>query len=484
MLNITQDDYNVIKQRTQTRYIKLEILDFQYRVVDEISGNLLGYSGSIDATSDLRRSCQVEVAVFGPNVSKFNIQAGSEIFLDKMIRPYIGLLNNRNQQIQWYSQGIYLINAPSWDWDAQTNTLKFQGLDLMSKLTGARNGQLQGITHTIKAGENVRNAIISTLKMGGFNNYIVEECRLKNGAIQDVPTDIVIEHGGTVYDLLSKLRDILPNYQIYFDIDGVFHYEPIPTGVNEPVSIDDDLLTDVVTSESINTDFEKVKNVVEVYGRSHDVKHYPTEISVDNTTTPVIVTMTIPSLTEIKEGIIIGFTLPESINKRIVLNVNGVDGVLFNKDGTRATHLFANEYYVAKAIEDNDWEYMGHQQAQATAVDDNPDSPFYTGGPVGEIRIVLSGGEFDNIQSDELAQQRADYELYQRSRLQDTISLYMMPIPWIDVNLLISHVAKDETEAKLYMIDTVSIPGDISSSMTIQAHRYYPAQTNILGGNT
>lgn len=474
MLNITQDDYNVIKQPTQTRYIKLEILDFQYRVVDEISGNLMGYSGSVDSSSDLRRSCQIELVVYGPNVKKFNIEAGSAIFLDRFIRPYIGLLNNRTQQIQWYSQGIYLINTPTWDWDAQNNTLKFQGLDLMSKLTGTRNGQLEGITHTIKAGENVRDAIISTLKLGGFENYLVSECMLSNGEIQDVPNDIVIEQGGTVYDLLAKLRDILPNYQIYFDIDGVFHYEPIPSGDDEPISLDDDLLTYVVTSESVNTDFEKVKNVIEVYGRSHDVDNYASDAVIDDTDT---VKLTIASVTEIQDDIMVGWTQPEEmdVSTGIFLDVNDLEAApLRLDDESRVTYLVADTYYVA-VKKGNSWRFLGRQQAQAVAYDLNPDSPFYVNGPVGRIRIVLSGGEYDNIQSDYLAQQRADYELYMRARLQDTISLYTLPIPWLDVNILISHKAKDDDDERIYMIDSISIPGDISGSMIIQAHRYYPA---------
>ena len=55
MLNITQNDYNIIKQRNVERYIKLNLLDFQCRTVDEVSGNMLSCSIQCDAESDLRR---------------------------------------------------------------------------------------------------------------------------------------------------------------------------------------------------------------------------------------------------------------------------------------------------------------------------------------------------------------------------------------------------------------------------------------------
>ena len=37
MLNITQDDYNIIKQHITERYIKISLLDFNYNTVDEIN---------------------------------------------------------------------------------------------------------------------------------------------------------------------------------------------------------------------------------------------------------------------------------------------------------------------------------------------------------------------------------------------------------------------------------------------------------------
>ena len=68
--NISQDDYNVLKQNNITKYIRLEILDFEYKVVDEISGNLISMSVNIDAESDLRRSCSCTLVV---NDSSFNV---------------------------------------------------------------------------------------------------------------------------------------------------------------------------------------------------------------------------------------------------------------------------------------------------------------------------------------------------------------------------------------------------------------------------
>ena len=468
MLNITQNDYNIIKQRINERYIKLNILDFQYRTVDEISGNMISCSVQCDADSDLRRSCSVSLVVLD---NSFDIQSGGKIWLDKYIQLYIGLKNIYTQEIQWYNQGIYLIDAPTWKYDTTNNTLSFSGLDLMSKLTVVRNGQLQGIPTVIKQGESVREAMIATLALGGFTKYVISECINRDGTIQAGPYDIEINQGGYVYDILAKLRDILPQYQIYFDADGVFHYDLIPSGDNEPVVITDDIWKNILIGEDISTDFASVKNYVEVYGYTHDPEYYPSEISVSGAT----ITMTITKLSALSENIVIGFTPSSAVNGNIQLAVNEFGAKnLVDSNGNYITSLDANVYYVAMYQANGTWKFLGHQQAQATWSDTNPDSPFYVNGSVGIIRQVLCGGDYENIQSDELALERAKIEIYWKCRLNDSIKLNVVPIPWIDVNLVVSHAPKDEVEEKRYIVKSYSVDyGSVESTMSVSMVSYY-----------
>lgn len=474
MLNITQNDYNVIKQKNTERYIKLNLLDFNYNVVDELSGNMLSCSVRCDADSDLRRSCNVSFVVTD---SGYEVGAGNRIFLDRYIQLYIGLKNIYTQEIQWYNQGIYLIDAPSYEYNATTHTLSFAGLDLMSKLTGARNGQLPGMTTVIKQGENVRQAIIATLALGGFTKYIVEECKVNN-AIQPVPYDIQIDQGGYVFDILSKLRDIMPKYQMYFDVDGVFHYEPIPSGEDEPVLITDDIWNSVVTGETINTDFTTVKNYIEVYGRTHEVQYYDANpIFTRVGQIMVNVSFNIPAYQD-SEYSLIGFTSPSGVPSggifRISIN-NTAIGTLKVNGGT----LQANQYYVIQRIpvnsSDDKFEFLGGLQAKSIWQDTNPESPFYVNGSVGIIREVLCGGEYENITSDALAQQRAELEGYWKCRLNDNITLNVVPIPWIDVNIVVSHAPKQGDVTNRYIIKSYSVDyGSVSSTMSITMITFYP----------
>ena len=341
----------------------------------------------------------------------------------------------------------------------------------MSKLTVVRSGQLQGIPTVIKQGESVREAMIATLALGGFTKYVISECINRDGTIQAVPYDIEINQGGYVYDVLAKLRDILPQYQIYFDVDGVFHYDLIPSGDNEPVVITDDIWKNILIGEDISTDFASVKNYVEVYGYTHDPEYYPSEISVSGAT----ITMTITKLTALSENIVIGFTPSSAVSGNIQLAVNEFGAKnLVNSNGNYITSLDANVYYVAMYQANGTWKFLGHQQAQATWSDTNPDSPFYVNGSVGIIRQVLCGGDYENIQSDELALERAKIEIYWKCRLNDSIKLNVVPIPWIDVNLVVSHAPKDEVEEKRYIVKNYSVDyGSVESTMSVSMISYY-----------
>lgn len=679
MINIGAEDYNVLKQQYIKKYIRLELLDFQYNIVDELSGNMTKCSINVDSNSDLRRSCDLGFVV---TTSTFDIKAGSKLWLDKFVRPYVGYENMRTGEIQWYNQGIYLVNNPQWSYNASTNEISMQALDLMSKLTGLRNGNLEGIPTKIAKDENVREAIISTLALGGFTKYICEECKTKDGTIVPVPYDIEIDVGGTVYDILTGLRDIMPNYQIYFDINGVFHYEPIPLAYDDPVLIDDDLFNNVLISENINTDFESVKNYVEVLGHTWDVDYYSP--SDKTTVSGGTITPTFADLKELEDGTAVGITLPSnatavqilpdgytqleyiqsnggahyidtgfkpnqntgiiakfqllsstgnqtpifsrtsrnvasfgvfidsnsrwtadygtlrytnnSIGAQTLINLNFDKNVVkFNNDsytfdaqtfqsssnltifgmntgGTVANNARMNFYsceiydngtlirsfipcknpsgtiglydivnskfytnvgsggtftagpevekstgitinylgnnkvvdidneqiqeltkdtewifqYVIQtddegesATETKFWRFMGHQQAQAISYDNNPSSPFYVGDPigsssVGRIRIVLYGGEYDNIYSDDLAKQRADFEIYQRSRLNDSISMETIPIPWMDANIVISHRFGQKQEPSKYIVKSFSVDYATGGTMTINAITWYP----------
>lgn len=478
-INVGQDDYNILSQQIITKYIKLEILNFQYNVVDEISGNLTSMSVNIDSESDLRRSCNLTFVVTD---ASFDVKAGNKIWLDKFCRPWVGYENIYTGKIQWYNQGIYLINAPSWRYNATTHELSLAGLDLASKLTGLRNGELEGIPTKIPAGSSVREAMIAAIELAGFTKYTISECKDVDGNIIAVPNDIEIAQGGTVWNIVTQLRDILPRYETFFDVDGVFIYQPIPTGSGDPVIIDDTIWPNLLIDESINNDFESVKNYIEVYGRTLDPSYFSTNTTYSGSTLSLTVADYPTALTD---NTIVGFTTPStgdiSATGGISLKMNSLTASVLYEYGTNnpVTSLDNETYYVA--YYNQGWYLMGHQQPVGIAYDDNPDSPFYVNGSIGRIRHVLYGGEYENITSDRLALERAKYELWKSTRLQDSITLTSIPNPWLDVNVLISHAirGKSQENAAQYIIKSISTDYGIEGTQSINAITYYPLYPDI-----
>ena len=571
----TQLEYNLSKQNTRIKYFKIVLLNYRFQNVGELTGDTIeSPSFTIDANSDIRRTCSI---TFTPRDSSFDISQGNKIWLDKYVQVFVGQKDMRTNKIEYTNMGIYLINNPQRVYSVTDNTLTIQGIDLMAKLTGLRNGNLQGIPYLIPQGSNVRVAIIACLEIAGFTKYVVDECEI------DVPNDIKVDVGGTIYQLLVKLRDILPNYQMYFDVDGVFHYNLIPSGHNEQIMVDDDIWSVNLIDYQKSTDFESLKNSIEVFGKTHDIKNYGGQATVEEDTYKI----SLSGISKLNRNTKIGFNTSVDLGSTKKLSVtmskNKIDNSgnvttetktetypIRTEKGVVPTFKDENTYYVVKFVYGTDhWEFTNVQQVEnpnravindntyivtdssisdytdgmtytfrtpmtgcenvympyfqinslkkieihntvklrndttytlkyfeaseydqekyfqfmgevtpyAQIKEENPYSPYYVGGSVGEIRIVLSGGEYDNIYTSDLAFERAKWELYQRCRLLDNVTLNCVPIYWLDVNWLVEITLPNKygtKEKELYIIKSININGGLSSTQSITLMRYLP----------
>ena len=273
----SQNEYNVAKQNGRIIHTKIFLLNYKLQKVDELSGVVLdGATFNIDATSDIRRTCSISLI---PKDSSFDIKFGGKIWLDKYVQIYIGIEDiKNNNEVVYTNMGIYLINNPSHVYDATNNTITINGIDMMAKLTGLRNGYLEGMEYQVKANENIKNVMQSTIELGGFTKYRIDNPQ----PTPTVPNDISISIGGTIYDLLYQLGDINANYQMYFDVNGVFYYNLIPSGENEQIMVDDDIWKKTLISYDTSISFENVKNYIEVYGKTLDNGEVPYGVAYDS----------------------------------------------------------------------------------------------------------------------------------------------------------------------------------------------------------
>lgn len=411
-MDINQQEYNVAKQNGRIIHTKINVLNFDMQTVGEISGVVLdGSTYSIDATSDIRRTCNISLI---PTDRSFNVEYGSKIWLDKYIQVFVGIEDSRNNgEIVYSNLGLYMINNPNQVYDATNNTITIAGIDLMAKMTGMRNGYLEGITYQVPANSGIKQVMTALIHDEcGFTKYSIDQ---PSPTIL-TPYEMSFGLGSTAYNILTQLRDINSNYQTYFDQNGIFWFNKIPDGTNEQIMVDDDIWKKVLMSYKKSYDFESVKNYIEVFGKTQDDGHTPY-------------------------------------------------GVAYEK---------------------------------------NPDSPFYVGetNPItgkfnNEIRIVLSGGEYDNIypladypdnddpdfdnkldEFNSLAQQRANYELYTRCRLQDQIELTCVPVYWLDVNWLTEITLPNKQtqveEKEYYIIKKINTTLGVNGTQNITMMKYYP----------
>ena len=370
---ISSSQYTSSLQTLRNLYIKINLLDFNFFVVNNIEGNALDGSIAINANSNIRRTCNISFTITD---SSFDIKPGGQVWLDKYIQLYIGIDDIRTKSISWTNLGTFLINEPSYIYDSSTKTMSFQCVDLMAKLTGLRNGEIIGIGEEgytlIPAGSNVREAIIDIITNCGFNRYYVSECTNVDGIIQDVPYDMKFEQGVTWYEILEDLVNILPNYQIYFDVDGVFRYEPIPYGENDAIMIDETLWKENVISESINISFNDVKNFVEVWGRVHETDFYSdaTDTIINNN----IIQPNWAGLVELEDYVITALSLSQEIENERGIYISFLNRMLYIKDfnENNITYLPQDEYLTFAYSENGYWLYLGGAQAHATFEDNNP----------------------------------------------------------------------------------------------------------------
>ena len=95
-----------------------------------------------------------------------------------------------------------------------------------------------------------------------------------------------------------------------------------------------------------------------------------------------------------------------------------------------------------------------------------------------EVRCVCVGDEYDNIYSNDLAEQRARYEIYLRSRLHDSITITTVPIYWLDVNWLIDITLPTENTVKRFITKEITISSGVTATASIQLMSYYDFYEN------
>ena len=91
----------------------------------------------------------------------------------------------------------------------------------------------------------------------------------------------------------------------------------------------------------------------------------------------------------------------------------------------------------------------------------------------GIIKQVLTGGDYANIYTTQLALERAAYENWKTTRLKDVIKVTTLLVPWLDVNQKIEYTSILTGETHQYLIQDINI-NFVEFTMDMTLQRFYP----------
>lgn len=530
----TNEEINIIKQSVKSVYVKIELISRNMLVVNRLEGNLLNDSLSIDASSVQRRTYQCTLFVTD---SSMQIGPYTNIWMDKYIRVYYGIKSSRTQEIKQWRIGTFTFVTPSYNYDAVTKTLSLSCADLMADYDGTKSGQLTGAhsmgtdsewynkinnNYTFKiypvatrdpSGKPITytkmsDAIKTTLELAGIpsSRYSVQEYTDENQMY--VPYTLEFSSNDTFSSIWSTLCNLYPGWEFFFDIDGNFVWQKIPTGLNEEDMMDNDLITPLLISENYNTSFAGIYNATEVYGKSFDLTNddrYANASTYSDNTYTITLEMTEPyeiigdrtdivnyldnydriafkcsaentgSITYLQirgrfeDGSVIVFArmeIRDSDNNPIAANTmkpGNIYVLTYRRD-------LVNNQVIGIMV------YNGGTQAYGYYEEKNKDCPFSST----SLGYVLAQRvSVDTDYTDDVCYNRARRLTYESCAMKDTINLSMIIVPWLDVNWKFKYTSQfdPEREKRLQidipeqMIQSISW-STLEGTMQLSAYRY------------
>ena len=487
-----QSDIDILRQGKRVTYSKIELLNKSFKVIDSLEGELVEDSYSIDADSDIRRTYNLTLAIKN---SSFLVGSDKKIWFDKYIKVYIGLFSIRLRDVIYYPVGIYLFDSAGYKYDSSTEELTLSCVDRMAELTGDRNGKASGLSTKILANASIHDSLVSTVsQLGKIAKYRIDDVG------KTVPYDLEFSTGASVYDIIKELRDLYPGWETYFDEEG-FICQKYPTCLSDPIVLDAKTIAPLVISEDTAIKFTSVHNVIELWGKCLETDYFSDTVSYSSNK----YTVTNSAVVGLKDGTMYGFKASATNLGNDSLQFNSLTAypiicegnapitagriengksyvVEYTVSGSSGYFYFCGEYQIAAISKLYSVEPSADKKASDIASEPTknisyviePDNPFCCDlAGMGEIRNVLSGSDYESIYSEDLATQRAKYELWKATDLLDDITLEMIEVPWLDVNQKIEYTAKATKQTEIYLVKKKS-GSSSKGTMTIECTKFQP----------
>jgi hypothetical protein len=250
---------NALMNLNRHQIYKIEWMDKNENVVDEITTDTLEGSISIERQNGARRSCNLTLdnstGIYAPNKDGL-------IYLNKKFKLSSGLLIDGVEVFPPECvQGVFNLGNPVVNSSPASETLSIEGYDNFALLNGTIDGAFHELT-IINRGEPISEVIRTIATSAGLIQsplvYLINE---------NTAYTMSKEPGSTYEEILTDIA-LMISYDVYFDVMGRLNFRPQPDELYlSPLWVFDKTL-DPFMSYSHNYNYLDVKNNILVYGEN------------------------------------------------------------------------------------------------------------------------------------------------------------------------------------------------------------------------
>ncbi len=341
--------YDIIAQQTKSIYSVIELLNWEEEKIDEIQGVVSDGSLNISGDSSIRRTCSLTMNV--KDGMESITDPNNLISMNKKIKIKLGVSNNLPQyremgDVVWFNLGIFILTNANMNRSLSGNSLSITAQDKMALLTGDIGGVIEGMLEVNRVAviDDDGNESLSVLSIPEIIYYAVAGLGGENRSkiiINDVPTEIktpmiwsgsgplyfrddnttttnpaeavrtinendyagyILEPfyypgefykqpGDTVASILDDIKNMLGNYEYFYDVEGNFVFQEVKNYLNTSFTPIDKLSNgdyianfdkaphvfsfrerEIISSYSNSPNWSNIKNDFIVWGMANEAK--------------------------------------------------------------------------------------------------------------------------------------------------------------------------------------------------------------------
>ena len=482
----------LITQPSQMLSARIHLLDADLNRVGAFQGNILSMSISFDNTSATRRTMSLSLA---STEAKGVLEEVESFWISKIVQVEYGIYDHEQADTVWFLLGTFVAASLHDSFGVGTAQVDLTLLDLMSMAMEARGSQI-GHDLTIYMDSFPEAALAATIR--DFTHLRKTDIVTFDSTI---PYDMEFDRGVFPQEVLQGIINLWPYYQHAFTKEGVYKVSLAPLTYYDPVVLNARDMSQLVIDEGGDNEFSQIANAIEVWGQELDAQYTATKC----VTSGGVYQLTIDEKFKVLEnGMTVSFTPDKDSRAGQQIQIQSTkagkiyvargDGTVYQlppgemkKDVAYCVKYAGGKFILqgellihAIAMEFNREPTPSQKEAFAKKYDCanisyviNPDSRFACDREgLGVVKRVRQGGDYDAIYTTQLALERARYELWCASRLQNSKRLNCIFVPWLDVNQKVEYTSLRDGTTRQYLVE--KIEAGLEGTMSVTISQFFP----------